>query len=117
MGGMVCGLRGRDVRDIGVGDIRVRRIWKRDRHGLVCRSGSGAPGDAGVGGVYMSGCKDFSLTNGEKGSNMDGTGRWIACPACGNGKLLRVYPTTMGVDVPVYCKRCRRHVRVNIDLQ
>lgn len=43
--------------------------------------------------------------------------KWISCPACGNRKLLQVYDTTKGVDIPVYCKRCRRFVRVNIDLQ
>lgn len=43
--------------------------------------------------------------------------RWITCPQCGNGKLLKILETTQGTDIPVYCKRCRKHVLVNIDLQ
>lgn len=40
---------------------------------------------------------------------------WISCPACGNVRFLEVYPETKCVAMPVYCKRCRRYVSVDID--
>ncbi len=43
--------------------------------------------------------------------------RWIACPACGSEKLLRVTLDARAYRIPVYCKRCRRFVELNIDQQ
>lgn len=68
----------------------------------------------------MSERKDFSLTNGGRGEKIRVDREdliWIPCPACGSDKLVRVKPTTKGVDIPAYCKRCRKFVYVNIDLQ
>lgn len=40
--------------------------------------------------------------------------RWISCPACGNEKFLEVPLDARAHRIPVYCKRCRRFVEVNI---
>lgn len=41
--------------------------------------------------------------------------QWLICPACGKKKILRVRPDTVVRNLPVYCKRCRREVIVNIE--
>lgn len=40
--------------------------------------------------------------------------RWLPCPRCGCGKVLKVLPTTQCNDLVVYCKVCRRESVVNI---
>lgn len=39
------------------------------------------------------------------------------CPACGKHKVLRLTPTTVAKDLPVYCKRCGKESIVNIPNQ
>jgi len=40
---------------------------------------------------------------------------WVHCPVCKqNKRLLRVLPDTTATCLPVYCKRCRREVVLNI---
>lgn len=62
-------------------------------------------------------CKDLGLTNGEKSDSLRADGRWIPCPSCGSERLLRVGPDAMARNMPVYCKRCRRFVQIDIDAQ
>ena len=38
----------------------------------------------------------------------------IKCPLC-KGNLIRVYPETRAVRMPVYCKLCREYPEINID--
>lgn len=40
-------------------------------------------------------------------------GGFFCCPYCG-GKLLEIDPETEAKAVPVYCKKCRRTLRVDI---
>ena len=55
------------------------------------------------------------LTKKEKCGKIGADGRWISCPACGNGRLLWVPMEARAYRVPVYCKRCRDYVETNID--
>ena len=55
------------------------------------------------------------LTKREKCGKISADGRWISCPACGNGRLLRVPTDARAYRIPVYCKRCRGYVEINID--
>ena len=55
------------------------------------------------------------LTKREKREKISTDGRWISCPACGNGRLLRVPMDARAYHIPVYCKRCRGYVEINID--
>lgn len=59
--------------------------------------------------------KAGDLTKREKCGKISADGRWISCPACGNGKLLRVPTDARAHKIPVYCKRCRGFVEINID--
>lgn len=45
---------------------------------------------------------------------MEENERWIMCPACGRGKVLKALPTTEAKNLPVYCKRCHQQAIVNI---
>lgn len=55
------------------------------------------------------------LTKREKYGRIKPDGRWISCPACGNARLLMVREDARAYRVPVYCKRCRGFVEINID--
>lgn len=40
---------------------------------------------------------------------------WITCPECGrNHRLLRITPETEANELPVYCRKCRREIVLNI---
>lgn len=40
---------------------------------------------------------------------------WVTCPICHrNHRLLRVTPETTATDLPVYCRTCRREIKINI---
>ncbi len=41
--------------------------------------------------------------------------RWMLCPACGRGKVLKLNPGTRAVELTVYCKICGTESIVNID--
>lgn len=41
-------------------------------------------------------------------------GGWLECPNCGMPKLLRVEKNTQATALPVYCKRCRKEIKINI---
>lgn len=41
--------------------------------------------------------------------------RWLSCPLCGRGKVLKLLPTTSATDLIVYCRNCKRESIVNID--
>lgn len=59
--------------------------------------------------------KAGGLTKYGKCEKIKPDGRWIPCPACGNGRLLRVPVDARAYRIPVYCKRCRGFVEINID--
>ena len=58
--------------------------------------------------------KAGDLTKKGKCGKISADGRWISCPACGNGRLLRVPMDARAYRIPVYCKRCRGYVEINI---
>ena len=39
---------------------------------------------------------------------------WLVCPGC-HKRLLRVEPNTAAQNLIVYCRNCKRTVRVDID--
>lgn len=39
---------------------------------------------------------------------------FLICPFCGNPKLLRIMPGTEAVRLPVWCRKCRRELVINI---
>ena len=39
--------------------------------------------------------------------------RWLICPAC-QKKLIKLLPTTVVQDFPLYCRYCKKEVIVNI---
>jgi len=39
---------------------------------------------------------------------------WIVCPVC-RKRILRVAPETAARALPVWCRRCRREFRIDID--
>lgn len=39
---------------------------------------------------------------------------WLECPCCGWGRLMKVKPETAVTELPVYCRRCKREITVNI---
>ena len=39
---------------------------------------------------------------------------FLLCPACRH-KLIRIEPDTKAAQLPVYCRKCRRYLTVNID--
>ena len=39
------------------------------------------------------------------------------CPVCGKRMYPRLYPDTSGKNIPLYCKICKRGVKVNIECQ
>lgn len=42
------------------------------------------------------------------------SGVFVPCPVCRSGKLLRLYPETEAVCVPLYCRKCKRESVVDI---
>ena len=61
--------------------------------------------------------KGGSLTKRKCGGKMGMVGEptvQIKCPLC-KGNLIRVYPETRAVRMPVYCKLCREYPEINID--
>ena len=98
--------------------VRVRR-WGHDPTLQRERKIEGScPAVAGVGVVYMSKRKAVDLTKKAFCAKITadrGPSIWISCPACGNVRFLEVYPETKCGAMPVYCKRCRRYVPVDID--
>ena len=62
----------------------------------------------------MQNRKAGGLTKWDKPDIIGAVDRWIRCPRCGCEKLLRVEADTRARNMPVYCKRCRRYVKVNI---
>lgn len=57
------------------------------------------------------------LTNSPECGRIERDERWIVCPACGRGKVLKALPTTEVKDLPVYCKRCHQQSIVNISFR
>ena len=43
--------------------------------------------------------------------------RWLICPACGRGKVLKLLPLTTVKNLPVFCKRCHTESIVNISTE
>ena len=43
-------------------------------------------------------------------------GGWVVCPECrSNRKLLHIRPDTQAENLPVYCRRCKREIILNIE--
>lgn len=40
--------------------------------------------------------------------------KWIRCPHCGTNTRTKVYPDTVLLKCPVFCKKCRRETIVNV---
>lgn len=40
--------------------------------------------------------------------------RWVPCPICGSRTQTRVYPDTVLVNFPLYCRKCRKETRINV---
>lgn len=41
-------------------------------------------------------------------------GVFSSCPICGAGKLLRLYQETSAAALPVFCRRCKRVIVLDI---
>ena len=39
---------------------------------------------------------------------------WIPCPVCGGRTQIRVYPDTVLVNFPLYCRKCKKETRINV---
>ena len=57
--------------------------------------------------------KVFTSTN-ERARIKPSNDGWLICPVCKRHKLLRILPSTVVKDLPVYCKHCRNESIVNI---
>ena len=42
-----------------------------------------------------------------------GDAKWLRCPGCGK-KLIKLLPTTIVQDFPLYCRYCKQEVIVTI---
>nr|WP_325240078.1 cysteine-rich KTR domain-containing protein [uncultured Oscillibacter sp.] len=40
--------------------------------------------------------------------------RWVPCPICGGRTQIRVYPDTVLINFPLYCRKCRKETRINV---
>lgn len=40
-------------------------------------------------------------------------GGFVCCPQC-NSKLIRIAPTTEGERLPVWCRKCKREILIDI---
>ena len=54
------------------------------------------------------------MHNQERCGKIETNQRWLKCPACGKGKVLKLLPETAVRSLPVYCKRCGKESIVNI---
>lgn len=54
------------------------------------------------------------LLNSPAHDRINANNRWLMCPACGRGKILKLQPTTIAENLIVYCKVCKRETIVNI---
>lgn len=55
------------------------------------------------------------MHNGAKPAKLAVKNRWLICPACGRGKVLKLNPGTRAVELTVFCKVCGAESIVNID--
>ena len=40
---------------------------------------------------------------------------WLQCPVCrSNRKLMRVLPNTEGQRIPVYCRKCKTEITIDV---
>ena len=39
---------------------------------------------------------------------------WIPCPVCGGRTQARVYPDTVLINSPLYCRKCQKETRINV---
>ena len=53
------------------------------------------------------------LTNSNICSKMIEKDRWLICPGCGK-KLIKLLPTTIVQDFPLYCRYCKKEAVINI---
>lgn len=56
------------------------------------------------------------LTKSNICSKMIKKDRWLICPAC-DKKLIKLLPTTVVQDFPLYCRYCKKEVIVNIPFE
>lgn len=42
-------------------------------------------------------------------------GKRLVCPACGKQTQVKLLPTTVLTDFPIFCKHCKTETVVNID--
>lgn len=56
------------------------------------------------------------LTNANICSKIIEKDRWLICPGCGK-KLVKLLPTTIVQDFPLYCRYCKEEAIVNIPLK
>lgn len=56
------------------------------------------------------------LTNSNICSKIIDKDRWLICPACGK-KLIKLLPTTIVQDFPLYCRYCKQETVVNISFK
>ena len=55
------------------------------------------------------------LKNGHDCGKLSVKDGWAICPVCGKGKLLKIRPDTIALNLPCKCKRCGQETVVNID--
>lgn len=57
----------------------------------------------------------------EKCGKLMTVGGYVVCPSClaaGRAhKLLRLLPDTAARNLPVYCRKCKREIILNIDIE
>lgn len=63
--------------------------------------------------AISNGVQIKELTNSNMYSKMIDKDRWLICPACGK-KLIKLLPTTVVQDFPLYCRYCKQEAIVNI---
>lgn len=39
---------------------------------------------------------------------------WVACPICKNFRLMRITSATEGHEIPIYCRRCRNEILIDV---
>ena len=49
--------------------------------------------------------QSFAITKGDT--------KWLVCPACGK-KLIKLLPTTIVRDFPLYCRYCKKEVIISL---
>ena len=58
--------------------------------------------------------KNRLLTTPKEDNRINANKRWLMCPSCGRGKVLCMLPDTRVLNLPVYCKVCKKESIVNI---